>query len=128
MTPLHWAANRGHLDIVQALLKARADVNAKDEYGMTPLHLAAIRGHLGIIQALLKAGADVNAKDEDEYTPLHLAAARGHLDIVQALIEARADDKCKRCKHFFGQGFKKLSYGYCPCSTRSKSYQKQRKT
>ncbi len=34
MTPLMWAAKRGHLDIVKFLLKEEADVNAKENlYG-----------------------------------------------------------------------------------------------
>lgn len=28
-TPLHWAVDRGHLDVVEVLLKGEADVNAK---------------------------------------------------------------------------------------------------
>ena len=34
MTPLHFAANAGHLKVVQCLLAAKANVNAIDEVSM----------------------------------------------------------------------------------------------
>ena len=42
-TPLHIAASRGHLDCVQCLLEAKADLDIPTELtagGNTPLHLS----------------------------------------------------------------------------------------
>ena len=39
-TPLGWASNRGHLEIVKALLGAKADVDKSDNFGKTPLYWA----------------------------------------------------------------------------------------
>ena len=94
-TALHLSAHQGHLDIVQALLKAGADVDAKDVYSSTSLTLSAHQGHFDVVQALLKAGADVDAKDVNSYTALHGAAYDGHLDVVQALLKAGADVHAK---------------------------------
>ncbi len=59
-TALQVAAG-GHLDIVEKLLVAGADVNAAAGYnGQTALQVAA-GGHLDIVEKLLAAGADVNA-------------------------------------------------------------------
>ena len=44
-------------DIVQALLEAGADINAKDKYGKTALMFAAANGHTAVVVLLMKAGA-----------------------------------------------------------------------
>jgi len=58
-TPLHYACNAGHVDVVQELLNTYgATVNAVNSAGDTPLHKAAARGHAEVVKALLAAGAD----------------------------------------------------------------------
>ena len=60
-TALHLAAVRGHLDVVQLLLRYGADANARDAGdNATPLHFAAGAGHVDIVRLLLEAGADVH--------------------------------------------------------------------
>lgn len=44
-TALHFAADRGHPDIVQLLLSRGACVNHADSEGQTALHYAALCGH-----------------------------------------------------------------------------------
>ena len=90
-TTLIEAVKEGYLEVVQALLGARADVNKANEYGETPLHSASQHGHLEVLQALLGAEADVNKADNDGETPLHSASQHGHLEVVQALLGAGAD-------------------------------------
>ena len=70
-TPLHWAAHDGDVARVDALIRARADVNARNRFGSTPLYEAALEGNTEIIRRLLKAKADPDAarhfkKDELE--------------------------------------------------------------
>src|SRR2546428_711052 len=43
-TPLHWAAERGHSQLVELLLANKADINARTNRGDTPLHLASEKG------------------------------------------------------------------------------------
>jgi ankyrin repeat protein len=59
-TALMWAAAEGHADVVDALIRARADFRARVPSGFTPLLFAARAGHLDVVRVLLKAGADVN--------------------------------------------------------------------
>ncbi|KAG2426179.1 hypothetical protein HXX76_013160 [Chlamydomonas incerta] len=89
---LHWAARKGHLDVVECLVAASADVNmADDEDGYTPLHLAASYGHMAVVQALLEAGADKDTRDSGGWSGLRWAACEGHLDVVECLVAAGAD-------------------------------------
>lgn len=54
---LHWACDRGHLDIVQYLVeKCAADVHCLDADGDTALDYARAIGHTVLIDYLIKAG------------------------------------------------------------------------
>ena len=63
-TPLHYAAGKGHADVITALLTAGADLHAESNKGDTPLHKAAGSGHAEAITALLAAGADPNVANK----------------------------------------------------------------
>ncbi|KTC99374.1 ankyrin repeat domain-containing protein [Legionella erythra] len=91
-TLLWIACQNGHLDVVKALINARADVKAYTNDGSTPLHIACQNGHLDVVKTLITARAQVNlARTDDGATPLWIACYNGHLDVVKTLITARAD-------------------------------------
>ena len=48
----------GYAQVVQALVDAGGDVNARIYYGLTPLMLAAGGGEAAVCEVLLKAGAE----------------------------------------------------------------------
>ena len=95
--PLYWVAARGHVQVVEALADAGADLGWKGG-GATALHFAANNGHAGAVRSLLAARggqAAVDARDNDNETPLHRAAYHSHTAAVQELLEAGADASLK---------------------------------
>lgn len=92
-TPLHFAAQHGHLTALIELLAHGGDpniVNVRDE---TPLDLAAQYGRLQVVQILIRAHNELLLPLKATSTPLyhtalHLASRNGHRDIVELLLAA----------------------------------------
>ena len=61
-TVLHVASKSARLEIVDLLVKYKADINASDMDGFTPLHLAAMYGNIQVVKKLVETNADVNLK------------------------------------------------------------------
>ena len=72
------------------LLRAGADVAAKNVNGYTALLLAALQGHEGVVSILVEAGADLSCKDTDGNTALDVAVERGHAGVARVLRDAAA--------------------------------------
>ena len=51
-TPIHTAAEYGHIEIVKILAPLTENRNAPDLYGTTPIILAAENGHTDIVKIL----------------------------------------------------------------------------
>ena len=90
-TPLSWAAQYGHLEVVKLLVEKDAEIETKDsKYGQTPLSWAAENGHLEVVKLLVEKDAEIENTDTDGRTPLSWAAAKGHLEVVKLLEEKGA--------------------------------------
>jgi ankyrin repeat protein len=82
-TPLHVAANKENVEVVQGLLDRGADPNAgvsggnRNAKGRTPLHEAAWTGNAAVIALLLQRGANPFARAAHNLTPVGLAEMRG---------------------------------------------------
>ena len=84
LTPLLVAANRWHVStsnaaVVEALVRAGADLGQTDGSGRTALHGAALRNP-AVFPLLLRLGADPNARDADGRTPLDYAVENRSLE------------------------------------------------
>ncbi|XP_049839689.1 poly [ADP-ribose] polymerase tankyrase-1-like isoform X7 [Schistocerca gregaria] len=90
-TALHWAAERGHVDVATCLLEGGAEVDATNDSRITPLHRAAQSGHAAVVRLLAASSARTDARNRWGWTPLHWAAMRGHAEAAAALLEAGAD-------------------------------------
>lgn len=89
-SPLHLAAQSGHLGMAVLLLDYGATIKARTNGGYTPLHWAASNGRTDMVRLLLKHDADIEARSNDGFTPL-LSATRGlQPAIMRALLEAGA--------------------------------------
>ena len=84
-TALHWAAHNNHADVVQVLIDAGADIEARDNTGYSPLHFACRSGSLDTVKLLVRAGAGVRAGDEG-FTCLIHASRNGHTETVRYLV------------------------------------------
>lgn len=80
--PLHAAARRGDLNVVQTLLDHGAKVDIRDHNKESPLHIAAEAGHHETVKLLLNAGAAVLAKNCTGSTPLHKTKSCKVADIL----------------------------------------------
>ncbi len=87
MTALHESVRGGHVDAVEELLKAGADINALDVDERTPLYWASERGYAKVVDMLLDKGANPSLSDQDKRSPLHRAARYGHTDVVSILVQ-----------------------------------------
>ncbi|XP_036863377.1 histone-lysine N-methyltransferase EHMT1 isoform X14 [Manis javanica] len=95
-SPLHAAAEAGHVDVCHMLIQAGANIDTCSEDQRTPLMEAAENNHLDAVKYLIKAGALVDPKDAEGSTCLHLAAKKGHYGVVQYLLSnGQMDINCQ---------------------------------
>ena len=96
VTPLHWAARGGSVEVVSLLISRGESLAAKDDRGDTPLFWAADAGQLDTARFLVEHGADVNATNLFGGTPLlTVARAKESPEFVKFLINAGADVKAR---------------------------------
>ncbi|KAJ7378358.1 hypothetical protein OS493_023613 [Desmophyllum pertusum] len=90
-TPLHVAAKKGYVKIVQLLLDSGCCIDCKNDGSLTPLHLAAKFGRIRTVCALLKRDMSIiNDEDDASNTPLHLASLHGYDKVAKELLERGA--------------------------------------
>ncbi|XP_008565438.1 PREDICTED: ankyrin repeat domain-containing protein 6 isoform X2 [Galeopterus variegatus] len=90
-TPLHLAANKGHLSVVQILLKAGCDLDVQDDGDQTALHRATVVGNTEIIAVLIQEGCALDRQDKDGNTALHEASWHGFSQSAKLLVKAGAN-------------------------------------
>ncbi len=80
---LHLAAQRGEIEIVDAILKEEINIDIVNNKGLSPIYLAAEKRHLHVVKLLLKKGAN--------YTPvLHLAIKSNNLELLKTLFKEKS--------------------------------------
>ena len=86
------AVDKEHSEIVDLLIKAAADVNAKDSWGSTALMQAVHEEHehSELVDLLIKSGADVNIQNKVGQTAINLTAMPRKCGMFQALVGCRS--------------------------------------
>ncbi|KAI1474286.1 ankyrin repeat-containing domain protein, partial [Daldinia eschscholtzii] len=76
--PIHFAALHSIANF-QAIVKAKADIEAKDKLSRSALHWAAQAGHVEVIKHIIQLNPqiDIDQRDIDGWTPLCWAAKGG---------------------------------------------------
>ncbi|CAM9423641.1 unnamed protein product [Ectocarpus sp. 8 AP-2014] len=90
-TVLSLAAEKGHVDVLRALVKHGADVTAVDNGRDTALHVAAQFNRAEVIDALVDMGTNIEASNRIGCTPLHLACQMLRDQAVVALSKRGAN-------------------------------------
>ncbi|KAK7474399.1 hypothetical protein BaRGS_00034353 [Batillaria attramentaria] len=89
--PLHVACCLGDSRIVQILIDAGADLDARNVTESTPLHCASESGWVDVVRTLVQAGADMFIADSSGRCPHHCATPQ-----VQAYLAATVDEQHDR--------------------------------
>ncbi|XP_074375466.1 uncharacterized protein LOC141717274 [Apium graveolens] len=103
-TALHLAADHGHTEVVEILIKEakllvndrhnalssfEAFVRQPNNNTNTALHLAVSNGHMDVAKLLVEADrGDRHNKNHNDETPVYLAAKLGYYDIVKVICKA----------------------------------------
>ncbi|MDA8243508.1 MAG: ankyrin repeat domain-containing protein [Elusimicrobia bacterium] len=90
-SPLMLAVMQDNGEMVDILVGAGADINARTKDLATPVSLAARWGKFGALERLLKAGVNTEPRDMIGWTPLMWAALRGKDRAVELLVKGGAN-------------------------------------
>ncbi|XP_018085635.1 histone-lysine N-methyltransferase EHMT2 isoform X3 [Xenopus laevis] len=94
-TPIIWAAEHKHIDVIRTLLTRGADVTLKDNEKNICLHWASFTGSAEIAEVLLNAQCELHAVNFHGDTPLHIASREGFIQCVNLFLSRGADTEIR---------------------------------
>lgn len=89
--PIHLAAGKGNIALIDLLVRHGADINARDKDNETPLILASRWNEQQAVRKLLELGATRDNRDNGGMTALFRAAMDNRAEVVGILADAGAD-------------------------------------
>ncbi|GAB1393596.1 hypothetical protein MASR1M60_17590 [Rhodocyclaceae bacterium] len=87
-TALHYATFAGHAMLVERLLAAGADPNARSTNGSTVIMMAAREGHTALAKRLLEAGANPSIQNDYNEDAVVWAMRQQNFDIAKSFTSA----------------------------------------
>jgi ankyrin repeat protein len=95
--PVGLAAFFGHLEAVNTLIAAGADIHAaaQNAFKVQAIHAAVASKNIDIVRAVLDAGADPNAAQQQGFRPIHEAGSSGSRQLADLLLKYGADPALK---------------------------------
>jgi ankyrin repeat protein len=98
LTPLAYAVQKGHFEMVKLLISFKADPNHKLPNGIFPLYMALQAKEAVIALWLINEVPNLNMSEslDSKMTALHLAMEMGLIEVAKQLIEKKASCDIKR--------------------------------
>lgn len=90
-TPLIWAADAGHTNVVAFLLEQGVDLDTQGYLGATAVCRAARKGQNAVLEQLIEAGANLDIPNIKLQYPLHFAAFKENTETVSLLLKYGAN-------------------------------------
>ena len=90
-TPLHLAAQYGHLEIAGLLLQKGATVDACDDAGWDSLMHAASAGNIQLCKILLDSAAYTHEAEVGQRTPLYSSEGKSHHQVQKSPVDVMLD-------------------------------------
>ena len=88
LTPLHYAAKKRHLTMIELLLEEGADINALSSTQQTPLMMSVIADDPAGVESLISAEPDYSLADDKQSTALFHAIIGNNRAIIKMLFNA----------------------------------------
>ena len=95
-TALHYFAQNGSYELVNAVADMGIDINLKTNNGKNCLHIAPDSTHFNLCRKLIsKHNVDVQIPDHDGWAPLHYFAKRSSYELIKTVVDMDIDINLK---------------------------------